>query len=165
MISGDYSKNYYFSLNVTLVRNQWTKILIQQTNHELRVYVNAAIRFASKTYNSLYRSQIDCDYNYNHIVKRFNGNTVNNKFEIKDFDNTTSVYDPMRGEITWVFLYDLILNESDVVYTFYKCDYRLKTKTKLLFDWSRVLIDRNLDSFKKRLAFFCRSKCKVLKIL
>ena len=65
---------------------------------------------------------------------------------------------PMRGEITRAYLYNNEFHEEDILSSYYRCeDYaRFIHRSKIIYDWSNVLFDRNMELFKRKPSTFCK---------
>lgn len=79
-----------------------------------------------------------------------------NSFKIVDdtIDQNKVVYEPMRGEIAKVYLFNASQTEEDILRNYYTCE----TPDKLLnivFDWGNVLMNEYLQEFKRKASTFC----------
>ena len=80
-----------------------------------------------------------------------------NTFEIMDHKKTKAFdkYQPMRGEITRVYLFNSAHTEEQIVQSYFSCDKEIYNKTQVSYDWSNVLINNYLAKFKRKRSGFC----------
>jgi hypothetical protein len=92
--------------------------------------------------------------------------SIHNKFKIVD-DKISKIEEkiqPMRGEITKVYLQEAILSEEDILDTYFKCENQNKATDNIIFDWSNVFIDSYLAEFKRKSNGLCTGKLKIYRI-
>lgn len=64
-------------------------------------------------------------------------------------------YQPMRGEITQVYLFNSYHTEDEIVRSYYLCEKSVEDLNNLVFDWSHVLITDYLRAFNRKKTQFC----------
>lgn len=154
------SVDQYFDLAKTLVRNRWTQLVFVQTEYDFRLFVDGAVHFDFKDF--------DIDYvEFNCVSgdvadappQRMSSKKPLNYFEITDYDNETrrQLYEPMRGEITRVNVFNFDQTDEDILNGFFKC-VDVEVNGKANFIWSHVLIDEYLSEFNRKPSSFCSSK-------
>jgi hypothetical protein len=118
-----------------------------QTQQGFRVFIDGAVHFdlndfalSAVTHNCSNSSELG-----------------ENNFKISDYLTTwtNDFYEPMRGEITRVNIYDTELSEEHILTAYFKC--AAESPGAASFLWSNVLIDAYLMEFKRKKSSFCTS--------
>ena len=138
------NQKYNYRLNKFFSRNKWKQFAIVQIKEEMNVYIDGALQI------DIYKLKIItiCEKNNNAIEK--------NNFRIIDANKSQNNvnYEPMRGEITKVYLLNASQTEEDILRSYYTCEVPDKL-LNIVFDWRRVLIDDYLKEFKRKVSSFC----------
>lgn len=119
--------------------------MIVQNSNEWNLFIDGALQLDM---NQLKIEQ-ECSPVPNEYAK--------NEFMILDLDNSEmGSYEPMRAEITRVYLWNRSHSEEEVLQMFFSaCETTMSDL--LVFDWTNVPIGAYLREFKRRDSSFCRA--------